>query len=95
MKNFFFSAVAMIAFMGTSMANDIAERQLVITDANEAAIIEISEAILGKPSDCARKARGVILRAADEYGLDISSDGKDFDSMMEMYHLIYLDCYNN
>jgi len=49
----------------------------------------------GGASECAQYARGVVLNAADEYGLDISRGGAHFNLMMEFYHEIYADCYNN
>jgi hypothetical protein len=94
----------MIAFVGSSMANSIADKDDVISESKEVVVmdskeVEIStvevEALYGKPSDCVRLARNAVLQAAVEYNLDISSGGNDFDVMMEMYHIIYLDCYNN
>ncbi|WP_432672640.1 hypothetical protein [Flavobacterium sp. SM2513] len=106
MKKFMFSAIAMIAFVGSSMASDIAEKEVVIEDLKEVLILESStftvessstvlEASYGSPSACIQLARNAILSAANEYGLDISRDGAHFQIMMDMYHMIYLDCYNN
>ena len=56
MKKFIFSAVAMIAFMGSSMANDIAEKEVAMEDSKEI-MTETIESILGKPTplDCQLK----------------------------------------
>jgi hypothetical protein len=68
---------------GTMMnANSSSEKLL-----NNLEIIEIQS--------CAQYARDIILQAAADYNLDISRGGSHFEVMMEAYHAIYADCYNN
>tara|TARA_B110000114_G_C14790847_1_gene276719 strand:- start:103 stop:294 length:192 start_codon:yes stop_codon:yes gene_type:complete len=58
----------------------------------------ISNGDLSKKTEvynCASYARGVIMDAAEEYNLDISSGGSHYSMMMEAYHAIYADCYYN
>lgn len=42
MKKFIFSAVAMIAFVGSSMANDVAEKELFIVDKEDPYYTELA-----------------------------------------------------
>ena len=93
MKKLFFSALALVAFSSVSMANTIAIendiKQTVIEESNSQIVA------VGSPSACVQYARGVILKAADEYNLDISREGQYFNIMMEFYMAIYEDCLNN
>ena len=66
-----------------------------MANANESISKEKTNFDDGGASECAQFARGVILKAADEYNLDISRGGSHFELMMEAYHAIYLDCYTN
>jgi len=46
----------------------------------------------GCAGDCVRSSKAVIMRAVDEYGLDISAGGADYGMAMEAYMAIYTDC---
>lgn len=102
MKKVFFSAVALIAFSYAGMANEIEEKKVIVINQKELVVsnkTEIQEhkvvEAIGGASACAQLARNAVLQAANEYNLDISRGGAHFDIMMEMYNLIYEDCYNN
>ena len=47
MKKVFFSAIAMIAFVGSSMANGIAETGLIIFDTENSLITELALELVG------------------------------------------------
>lgn len=93
MKKIFFSAVALVAFSSVSMANTIAVENDIKQTVIEENLLQTVED--GRPSECVQLARGAVLQAADEYNLDISRGGRDFEVMMDMYMLIYIDCLNN
>ncbi|WP_299118787.1 hypothetical protein [uncultured Tenacibaculum sp.] len=75
-------AVAMV-FATSSLvnANSSVEKKTILED--------------GGASQCAQYARGIILDAAEKNNIDISRGSSHFRIMMEAYHAIYLDCYNN
>ena len=49
MKKVFLSAVMMIAFVGTSMANDIAEKEVEIADSKELVVDNVESVDSGEP----------------------------------------------
>lgn len=98
----------MIAFSSFAMANNVEkssdlnadkiENNINISDdvvSNEIKNIENFEMFFGCASSCAQYARNIILNAANTYNLNISREGEHFGLMMEFYHEIYTDCYNN
>lgn len=50
MKKVVFSAIMMIAFVGTSMANDIAEKEVIIADSKEVVTEKEESNALKKPT---------------------------------------------
>jgi ketopantoate hydroxymethyltransferase len=101
-KKVFFSAVTLVAFSFAGMANESEVKKVKVEDQKESVVSnkteiqehKVEEAI-GGASACAQLARNAVLQAANEYNLDISRGGAHFEIMMEMYNLIYEDCYYN
>ena len=81
MKNKIFSLIAVVLFSFSLMSTSPSKSDMLVDE--------------GGASECAQYARQIILDAADTYNLDISRGGSHFNIMMEAYHAIYLDCYNN
>ncbi|WP_028889901.1 hypothetical protein [Tenacibaculum ovolyticum] len=81
MKKVILMVAMVFATSGLVNANSSVEKMSVIED--------------GGASECAQYARGVILKASEEYNIDISRESSHFRVMMDAYHAIYLDCYNN
>jgi hypothetical protein len=100
MKKMIFSAVALVAFSISGMANEIEEKKVVNEEKVEnnikTDIVVLEEEIIVPPaSECAQYARSVILKAAATYKIDISRESSYFGLMMEFYHEIFNDCYYN
>lgn len=108
MKKLIFSLVAMIAFSSFAMANNVEKLSDSKTDKIETNVLNGDNAVSSKinsidnfemffgcASSCVQYARNIILNAANTYNLNISRGGEHFGLMMEFYHEIYTDCYNN
>lgn len=87
MKKVFFSAIMMIAFSGVSMANDIAEKRIEISDSKE--IVSVNAEIgTGNPLECAN----LYYRAVQYYDSYIYRMMGESD--WEMANLLAREDYN-
>lgn len=86
MKKVIFSAIAMIAFVGSSMANGIAEMGLIIFDTEKSLITELALEVVGPQDEFCVNVAADVLCELDPF--DELSDINAFN----IYQVAYAIC---